>query len=75
MPSNPEKFNVFLTDEIMREAACKAAKQGIKLLDASPNADSTSATLRDLGTFIDGCAEAMFWPDDNGSSVPDFDDD
>jgi hypothetical protein len=71
MPSDPQTFNVFRTDEVMRKAAVKAAEYGSKLLD-DPSL-TVLDRLRDLGIFIRGCAEAMHWPEADAGG-PDFDD-
>jgi len=76
MQSNPQKFNKFLTDETMREAACKAAKLGMKVIDeADAGTTQVYDKLRDLGVFIRGCAAGFFWPDQDDAGIPDFDTD
>ena len=76
MPSNPEKYNVYRTDEIMREAACKAAFVAIHILETQVISQNDYQSLSSLGTFIHGCSEAMFWPEDGGGNgEPNFDDD
>ena len=72
MQSNPETYNKFRTDQIMREAACKAAQQAMKVLeDASTTTAPQYDKLAALGTFIRGCAEGMLWDEDNSSSYDD----
>jgi hypothetical protein len=73
MPSDPQVYNVFRTDEVMRRAAVKAAEYGIKVIDeASVGTTQVLDKLRDLGVFIRGCGEAMHWPEPD-SNGPDFD--
>jgi len=76
MQSNPAKYNKYLTDEIMREAACKAAKLAMKHIEEGENGTlNVYDRIRDLGVFINGCARAMFWPDQDDTGIPDFDTD
>lgn len=80
MPSDngPEKYNQDRTDEIMREAACKAAQYGIKLIDDA-NADKMivnfDSHLDAVGAFIQGCGAAMTFDNDKDTGPPDFDTD
>lgn len=73
MPSeDPKKYNIVLTDEVMRQAAVTAARAGIKLLE-EPVFDAVKLTA--LGVFIDGCTGGMLFPDGDKDALPDFDND
>lgn len=77
MQSNPQKFNPDRTDEIAREAFCKAAQYGIKLIDdAASSAEGRVIVNFDdrliaLGTFMSATTDAMIFPskDDLGSEA------
>lgn len=78
MQSNPTKYNPSLTDEIMREAACKAAKYAIKLFDDAEQGRTIVGFddhIGAVGSFINGCGNAMIFPDDKDGGLPDFDND
>jgi hypothetical protein len=81
MASNgPEKFNEHRTDEVAREAFCRAAQYGTKLItEAADSAEGRVIVnfddrLASLGAFMASCTGAMLFPDkdDAGTEGDEF---